>query len=69
LNRKIFFVAVSVISTKKEKPEMSNMMKFQTLLNASSENQNPYLKMLIALTKVGPAQLVSMTSGLGWQPW
>lgn len=48
---------------------MSNMTKFQMALNASSENQNPYLKMLKALTKVSPTQLVAMTSGLGWQPW
>jgi len=48
---------------------MSNMMKFQTLLNDPCGNQNPYLRSLIALTRVSPAQLVAMTSGLGWQPW
>ena len=48
---------------------MSNMKKFQISLSAASEDQGPYLKALIALTKVSPAQLAAMTNDLGWQAW
>lgn len=48
---------------------MLNMKAFRKLLTASSEKRDTYMKRLVALTKVSPAQLVAMTSGLEWQPW
>jgi hypothetical protein len=48
---------------------MLNMEKFQKLLSASSESQDPYLQALRTLTKIGPARLVWMTRGLDWQVW
>jgi hypothetical protein len=48
---------------------MLNMKAFRKLLAASSKKRDTYTRALIALTKVSPAQLVAMTSGLEWQPW
>jgi len=47
---------------------MLTMNKFHELLSASSESQGSYLWALKAFTRISPAQLVSMTEGLGWIP-
>lgn len=48
---------------------MLNMNTFRKLLAASPEAHDSRIKALIALTKVSPAQLVAMTTGLDWQAW
>ncbi|HEY9151801.1 MAG TPA: hypothetical protein VIN60_02865 [Anaerolineales bacterium] len=48
---------------------MSNMMKFHKLLSASSEDQGPYWQAMKAFTMISPAQLMSITDGLGWVSW
>ncbi len=48
---------------------MSNMQSFHKSLSAIPENQDSYLKALVALTKVSPDQLTAMTRDLAWQPW
>jgi len=45
------------------------MKEFYCSLSAASETQNPYLRALRFFTKVSPAQLVAMTSDLGWTAW
>ena len=47
---------------------MLNMKTFRKLL-VDPSNQDPYLKALIALTKVSPSQLTAMSSDLVWQAW
>ncbi|HET7144444.1 MAG TPA: hypothetical protein VFI68_10530 [Anaerolineales bacterium] len=48
---------------------MLNMQNFHKLLCGSSESREPYLVALRSFTRISPAELIAMTSGLGWQPW
>ena len=48
---------------------MLKMKKFHKVLFRSTENNEPYLKELRSFTKLSPARLIAITTGLGWEPW
>lgn len=45
------------------------MNTFRTLLFVHSERHDHHLKVLAALTRISPNQLVELTEGLTWQSW
>jgi hypothetical protein len=56
-------------NTDYQKKEKRKMKEFYQSLSASPKAQDSYVRVLKAFTRFSPAQLVAMTSDLGWQAW
>ncbi|MFH1523919.1 MAG: hypothetical protein ABIF04_03050 [Chloroflexota bacterium] len=48
---------------------MLNMQTFYALLTKPFEKRDPYLDVMVALTKVDRAQMSALESDLAWQQW
>jgi hypothetical protein len=48
---------------------MLEMQKFHKLLSNSAKHNGSYFKTLRLFTQLSPSQLMTMTTGYGWEPW